>query len=89
MDLWLNGAKDKDDVEKEREMNNKVFEEIKDQLPKDKYVVIASGKFIGTFDSTEEVSKALRGLNAKHAIVVNLSKDSSREGEWLTGSMFQ
>ncbi|BDB99972.1 hypothetical protein [Saccharolobus caldissimus] len=91
IDLWLNKVRSEDDedVEKERELNNKVFEELKDNLPKDKYIVIANGKLIGTFDSLKEVSDVLKGLKVKHAIVVNMNKDSQREGEWLSGSMFQ
>ncbi|AWR95606.1 hypothetical protein [Acidianus brierleyi] len=90
IDLWLSNTKGEDfEVEKERELNNKVFEELKDRLPKDKYIAIAKGKFLGAYDSLEDVSKALRGLEVKQAIVVKIDKDLPREGEWLTGSMLQ
>ncbi|WP_187287255.1 hypothetical protein [Acidianus hospitalis] len=42
-----------EDSEVERELNNKIFEELKDTLPKDKYFVIAKGKFIGAYDSLD------------------------------------
>jgi hypothetical protein len=90
IDLWLNKVRSEDnEVEKERELNNKVFEELKDSLPRDKYVVIAKGKLLGAYDSLNEVSKVLKGLNVRQAIVVKLNKDLPREGEWLAGSVFQ
>ena len=42
-----------EDSEVERELNNKIFEELKDTLPKYKYFVIAKGKFIGAYDSLD------------------------------------
>ena len=86
IDLWLNKVKDSD----EREINNKVFERMKGEIfskYKDKYVVIAQGKFIGAYDKIEEVQEVLKRLNVNHAIVFNPSKDAREEGEWLGGSL--
>jgi hypothetical protein len=41
-----------EDSEVERELN-KIFEELKDTLPKGKYFVIAKGKLIGAYDSLD------------------------------------
>ncbi|BCU68713.1 hypothetical protein KN1_00100 [Stygiolobus caldivivus] len=86
IDLWLNKVKDND----EREANNKVFERMRAEIfskYKDKYVVIAQGRFIGAYDKIESVQEVLKGLNVSHAIVFNPSKDIREEGEWLGGSL--
>ena len=86
IDLWLNKVKDND----EREINNKVFERMRDEIfskYKDKYVVIAQGRFIGAYDKIEEIQGVLKRLNVSHAIVFNPSKDVREEGEWLGGSL--
>lgn len=88
IDLWLNRVKDDD----ERSENNKVFEKLKDEIIskyKDKYVVIAQGKFIGAFDNIEQIQDILKKLNVRHAIVFNSSKDVKGDGEWLGGSLSQ
>ncbi|MEM4966463.1 MAG: hypothetical protein QXS45_06810 [Sulfolobales archaeon] len=86
IDLWLNKVKDSD----ERDINNKVFMKMRGEVfskYKDKYVVIAQGKFIGAYDKIEEVQEVLKKLNVNHAIVFNPSKDVKEEGEWLGGSL--
>ena len=88
MDLWLNRVRDND----ERQENNKVFNKLKNEILskyKDKYVIIAQGKFIGAYDSIDQVEEVLKKLNVKHAIVFNPSKDIKSEGEWLGGSLLQ
>lgn len=89
IDLWLNKVNDED--EEERRANNEVFQKMKDEILlkyQDKYVVIARGKFIGAFNSIQEVAETLKKLNVRQAIVFNPSKDSiKREGEWLGGSL--
>ncbi|MCY0860621.1 MAG: hypothetical protein OWQ54_09355 [Sulfolobaceae archaeon] len=89
IDLWLNKVNDED--EEERRANNEVFQKMKDEILskyQDKYIVIAKGKFIGAFNSIQEVAETLKKLNVRQAIVFNPSKDAiKREGEWLGGSL--
>ncbi|BFI74817.1 hypothetical protein [Sulfurisphaera ohwakuensis] len=86
IDLWLNKVRDNE----EREENNKVFEKMEREILSkyhNKYIVIAKGKFIGAYNTLEEVQEVLKKLNVTHAIVYNPSKDVKEEGECLEGSL--
>jgi len=89
--LWL--SKSKGYVEDEVEANNRVFEGLSRELDKyrGKYVVIAHGKFLGAYDTLDEVSKVLKNLEpkVKHAIVFKVGVDEKVRGEleWGGGSI--
>jgi len=75
----------------EQDLNNLVYESMEEELRKNKgkYVVIARGKLLGIFEAMDDVSAALRSIDAKNAIVVRIGHDDVLvEGlEWLGGSI--
>jgi len=89
IDMWLRGSSLETDVD----VNNKAYIEMKRILNKfeGKYVIFAHGKFIGAFDTIEDVSKALNSLKPRpsHAIVLKVGHDIKirRRLEWWGGSI--
>lgn len=88
MRLWL--LQGTGSVDLEAEENFDLYEKIEERLLskyKGKYIVIASGEFKGAFDTLEEVSRLLRKLNVKHAVVTKLGEEREVKGEWWGGSI--
>lgn len=88
MKLWL--LKHTSNTDPEAEENYRKYMEIEDGLMekfRGKYIVIAKGRFIGVYDSLDEVSNILRKLNVRHAIVTKIGEEEVVEGEWWGGSI--
>ena len=90
IDLWLKRERT---VIEAVDINNKLYEEVKDELVKKyhgKYVVIAEGKLLGVYDSLREVSRILReNPGIRRALVAKLGVDGPLRGEpeWWGGSI--
>ena len=88
IDLWLSYKRG--EVSSEQDLNNLAYEAQKNELTKKhkgKYAVFASGKLAGIVESLEEVSKLLRKLGVKEAVVVKLGVDEEVALEWAGGSL--
>ncbi len=86
--LWL--SKKPAELLSEEEVNHLVYESIRGELRAKhvgKYAVVAEGRFVGSFESLEEVVEALRKLRPRHAVVAKVDEDEEVEREWLGGSM--
>ena len=88
MKLWL--QKNMVINNPEAEENYKKYNELENELMKKypgKYVVIAKGKLMGTFDKLEELSRTLAKINIRHALVTKIGEEEVIEGEWWGGSI--
>ncbi|GBC72168.1 hypothetical protein HRbin02_01965 [Candidatus Calditenuaceae archaeon HR02] len=90
--LWLNASSSA--VETDFEVNNRVYEAMKEELRKKhtgKFVVVAEGRLVGVFDEKKEALEALHSLgnNINHAILTQIGVDEGRRGEleWWGGSI--
>lgn len=87
IELWLSAKPLLDEVD----ANNLAYLRARRRLEgqQGKYAVFAFGRLIGVFESLEEVSRALRSLEARprHAVVVKIGVDKPGELEWLGGSI--
>ncbi len=89
--LWL--QRSSEELPTEVDINNKVYEKIKWGLEKkhrDKYAIIAQGKFIGLYSELSQVTQVLKTLKDLHyAIVVKIGEDTPppRELTWLGSSI--
>ena len=90
IDLWL--RKVKEELPAEADLNNKVYEEMNQNLEKrhrGKYAVIAQGRLIGLYEQLSQVVQALKALKGiQQAIVIKIGEDKPppRELTWLGGS---
>lgn len=88
IDLWISV---KDRILVESDINNMVYNEIKNDLEKyvGKYIVIVKGKFLGSFATLDEVAKVLKKYHGSHGIVLHVGYDVRPKGalEWLGGSI--
>ncbi len=87
--MWLRGGV----LETDADANNRAYLRMRDKLGEfeGKYVVFANGRFVGAFDTIEEVGRAIRSLRPRprHAIVLKVGHDVKVRGrlEWWGGSM--
>lgn len=78
----------------ETDADNEFYESNMAQLEAEhsgSYLVIASGRFIGAYESLETAGKAIKALSPRpaHAILTKAGADSQQVGEWLGGSLEQ
>jgi hypothetical protein len=88
MKLWL--LKHASNSDPEAEENYKTYLEIEDKLMKKyrgKYIIIAKGRFIGAYNTLDEISNILRKLNVRHAVVTKIGEEEVVKGEWWGGSI--
>ena len=88
--LWRSFDQDAE-VLSEREINNATYSALREELEKysGKTVLIAGGKFLGTYENPRSAAIDLRrkAPEAHHAIITVIHTDKKEELEWLAGSM--
>jgi len=86
---WLHSKQDEAALD-ENEANNIAYERTKDQLNRKyrgKYVVFASGRFLGSADTLEQAGALARGNAERKALLAKIGAKRPAGGKWLWSSL--